>query len=89
MKTIDKIKELALELETSKELIDSVRLKHTIIKLSEQIHKELELIEITRRQEEFKAAAFMGIVVDFDVMHYNNNRIEVLKEEINEGIING
>tara|TARA_R110000744_G_scaffold357580_1_gene464429 strand:- start:953 stop:1222 length:270 start_codon:yes stop_codon:yes gene_type:complete len=89
MKTIDKIKELSLELETSKELIDSVRLKHTIIKLSEQIPKELELIEITRRQEEFKAAASIGILVDFDVMHYNNNRIEVLKEEINEGIING
>ena len=89
MKTIDKIKELALELETSKELIDSVRLKHTIIKLSDQIPKELELIEITRRQEEFKAAASIGILVDFDVMYYNNNRIEVLKEEINEGIING
>lgn len=86
MKTIDKIKELASDLEESIKVIDSVRIKHSIIKLLDQIPKEIELIEVTKDQENHKAAASAGLIVDFDIMHYNNTRIENLKQEIDEAI---
>ena len=63
-----------------------VILEQNIIKVAELVSKEVDLIELEKEESKSKYAASLGLFVDFDELTYYDDRINKLKQEINEGI---
>ena len=63
-----------------------VILEQNIIKVAELVSKEVDLIELEKDETRYKYAASLGLFVDFDELTCCDDRINKLKQEINEGI---